>query len=248
MGSPLGPLFANFYMSSVEKKVLTDRNIASHIYCRYVDDVFVDVQDVEQLHHIIEVMQQGSVLKFTYELREENKIPFLDVLVHNDGGKFDTTVHRKATDAGRCLNARSECPSRYKTSVIRSFIRRAVRYCSTWPDLHVEFTRIKQILVNNGYSNTEVDDEIRTFLERIDRLQERKRAQTKTMSHYIITSGARSAERVLLWFKGEISVCAAQPDPTRPHDAFEKLISLERVDRFTSGLLCSMSPFNKFRI
>ena len=28
-----------------------------------------------------------------------------------------------------------------------------------------------------------------------------------------ITSGARSAERVLLWFKGEISVCAARPDP-----------------------------------
>ena len=39
-----------------------------------------------------------------------------------------------------------------------------------------------------------------------------------------------------------------QPDPTRPHHAFEKLISLERVDWFTSGLLCSMSPFNKFRI
>ena len=29
----------------------------------------------------------------------------------------------------------------------------------------------------------------------------------------------------------------SQPNPTRPHDAFEKLISLERVDRFTSGLL-----------
>ena len=40
----------------------------------------------------------------------------------------------------------------------------------------------------------------------------------------------------------------ARPDPTRHHDAFEKLISLERVDRFTSGLLCSMSPFKKFRI
>ena len=65
----------------------------------------------------------------------------------------------------------------------------------------------------------------------------------------LVTSGARSAERVLLWFKGEISVCAAHPDPTQPdptetHHAFEKLISLERVDRFTSGLLCSMSPFN----
>ena len=39
-----------------------------------------------------------------------------------------------------------------------------------------------------------------------------------------------------------------RPNPTRSHDAFERLISLERVDRFTSGLLCSMSPFNKFRI
>ena len=33
--------------------------------------------------------------------------------------------------------------------------------------------------------------------------------------------------------------------PTRPRDAFERLISRERVDRFTSGLLCSMSPFKK---
>ena len=39
-----------------------------------------------------------------------------------------------------------------------------------------------------------------------------------------------------------------RPDPTRTHDAFEKLISLEGVNRFASGLLSSMSPFNKFRI
>ena len=37
-----------------------------------------------------------------------------------------------------------------------------------------------------------------------------------------------------------------RPNPTRPHDAFEKLISLERVDGFASGLLCSMSPSINF--
>ena len=37
--------------------------------------------------------------------------------------------------------------------------------------------------------------------------------QINTGIDILITSGARSAERVLLWFKGEISVCAAQPDP-----------------------------------
>ena len=87
-------------------------------------------------------------------------------------------------------------------------------------------------------------------------LDETRRCQN--YCYTFITSGARSAERVLLWFKAEISVCAARPDPTRPdptrpnptrpHHAFEKLISLEHVDRFTSGLLCSMSPFNKFHI
>ena len=46
MDSPLGPLFANFYMSELESKVLKEKAIAPHIYCRYVDDIFVDVDNV----------------------------------------------------------------------------------------------------------------------------------------------------------------------------------------------------------
>ena len=46
------------------------------------------------------------------------------------------------------------------------------------------------------------------------------------------------------WEKSEYQ----RPDPTRPRDTFDKLISLERVHRFTSGLLCSMLQFNKFCI
>ena len=61
-----------------------------------------------------------------------------------------------------------------------------------------------------------------------------------------ITSGARSANEFFCGLREKSEY--ARPDRTRPHHAFEKLISLERVDRFTSGLLCSMSPFNKFRI
>ena len=166
MGSPLGPLFANFYMSHIEEKILTNPDIAPHIYCRYVDDVFVDVRNVEHLQQIIEAMQQNSILRFTYELSVEKKIPFLDVLVQDKDGNFASTVYRKATDAGRVLNAKSECPSRYKTSVIRSFIRRAVKCCSSWAELDMEFNRLKQILINNGYSNTEVDQEIRQYLNR----------------------------------------------------------------------------------
>ena len=41
MGSPLGQLFANFYMSEVQARTLRDKGIAPHIYCRYVDDICV---------------------------------------------------------------------------------------------------------------------------------------------------------------------------------------------------------------
>ena len=41
MGSLLGPLFDNFYMCELENKVMSDKTIVPHIYCRYVDDIFV---------------------------------------------------------------------------------------------------------------------------------------------------------------------------------------------------------------
>ena len=149
-----------------KKKTLIDKNIAPHIYCRYVDDIFVDVKDIDHLHILIEHLQVNSSLKFTYELNTQNKLPFLDVMVSSEQDKFVTTVHRKATDGGRCLNANSECPSRYKISVIRAFIRRAIRNCSSWELLHAELLRIRQLLVNNGYSNSEIEREIKLYMER----------------------------------------------------------------------------------
>ena len=175
MGSPLGPLFASFYMSEVEARTFGNKNIVPHIYCRFVDDIFVDVKDQEQLNALIEKLQENSVLSFTFELNVQNKLPFLDVLVKSEQDRYETTVYRKATDVGRCLNANSECPSRYKKSVIRAFIRRAIRNCSSWELLHAELSRVKQVLINNGYSNSEIDTEIKTFMDSVAANSTRKR-------------------------------------------------------------------------
>ena len=90
----------------------------------------------------------------------QNRLPFLDVHIDASTGKFITKVYRKPSDVGRCLNASSECPNRYKLSVIRSFIRRAFRTCSDWILLDAELKRIRQVLVNNGFSNRDIDSEI----------------------------------------------------------------------------------------
>ena len=43
---PLGPLFAIVYMCFIENKTLNEASPAPTTYCRYVDDVFVEVQSL----------------------------------------------------------------------------------------------------------------------------------------------------------------------------------------------------------
>lgn len=160
MGSPLGPTFSEYYMCDLENKVLSNEQLKPATYCRYVDDIFVVVRDEGHLQELQQQMQHESVLTFSYELSVNGKIPFLDISVETTNGKYQTSVHRKATDLGKCMHPNSECPERYKDSAIRAYIHRAHKTCSSPEILKSELCRTKQILVNNGYSNSKIDLEI----------------------------------------------------------------------------------------
>ena len=164
-----GPLFANFYLSHLENLVQSDSTIAPSTYIRYVDDCFVDIDDTHHQSRLISAFEAKSVLKFTHELSHDNVISFLDVKVERGENQFHTSVHRKPTNTGQTLNANSECPSRYKTSVVRAFVKRAIRTSSSNVTMHAEFARIKQLLVNNGYRNRDIDLEVRRQLDQLYR-------------------------------------------------------------------------------
>ena len=73
-------------------------------------------------------------------------------------------VYVKPTDAGECMKANSECPDRYKRSVINNYLTRAYKVSSSWNDFDLEIQRIKQLLINNGYTNNMVDFCLNKFL------------------------------------------------------------------------------------
>ena len=166
MGSPLGVLFAEAYMAHVESITIDRMGPKPFTYCRYVDDIFVDIQSEQELLDLKARLEAASVLKFTTEISVNNKIPFLDVAVDASGASYVTSVHRKPTDNGNCLNGLSESPDRYKASVIRSYIHRALTHCTTWALIHQELDRIKHLLVNNNYSLTDIDKQIRRQLHK----------------------------------------------------------------------------------
>ena len=61
------------------------------------------------------------------------------------------------------LNYKSECANRYKDNVIRTYIRRAFKICSSEVSFHQVHNKIKKVLVSNGYSNLAFDEELMKF-------------------------------------------------------------------------------------
>ena len=152
MGSPLGVLFADFFMGTVEEKVFQD-NRKPRTYCRYVDDTFVVVEDDQELQDLRCLFEEKSGLRFTTEKSEDGSLPFLDVLLKTVNGSINTSVYVKATNTGHCLNGQSECPQRYLETTVGAFVRRALTHCSSWRSTHQEIERVTQVLVDNGYPN-----------------------------------------------------------------------------------------------
>jgi hypothetical protein len=164
MGSPLGPIFANFYMANLEEKVLQDDGLRPNLYLRYVDDIFIVVQDTEQLENIRCAFENNSVLKFTHEIGN-NKLPFLDVEIELNNRKFESKVYTKPTNTGECLNYVSECPTKYKSGVIFTLVNRAHKVSSSKQTFDAEIKRLKQMLTNNNYPMQLVENVISKFLK-----------------------------------------------------------------------------------
>ena len=148
MGSALGVTFANYYMAHIENTVISDLTVKPKLYARYVDDCFLVVEDEEHLEHIRREFQNKSVLKFTKEVSVNNRLNFLDVAIDSNGETYVTSVYRKETNKGHFMNARGECPERYKVGMIRGLIDRTHKISSSIEIFNVECKKLKQLLIN----------------------------------------------------------------------------------------------------
>lgn len=134
------------------------------LYLRYVDDIFLLVNNIHCIENLRDSFEANSVLKFTFEIEAKKQIPFLDVNIRRNQGSFSTSVHVKNTSFGDCLNFNSLCPDRYKVGVAKALLHRGYHVSSCWDSFHVEVNRIRQLLTNNSFPMALVDRTISNFV------------------------------------------------------------------------------------
>lgn len=153
-------------MALVELRVFSDTSLNKpSLYCRYVDDIFVFCEDIAHLDRLRTRFEECSVLHFTYELTDINRqLPFLDTLVTQLDDKLHLSVYKKPSSSNETLNGAGYCPESYRRNVILGYLHRAYLITQDWADFQVEVERIRVRLIDNNYSNSEINQLITFFI------------------------------------------------------------------------------------
>ena len=170
MGSPLGPTLANLFMSYYEQIWLTEcpLEFKPKFYRRYVDDIFILVEKIEHIEKFKDYLNsKHRNINFTSEIEIEGKLPFLDISIDRNAGKFVTSVYRKPTFTGVYTHYHSFLPSIYKFGLLSTLLFRYFSICSSYVLFHLEVIEFKKIFLRNGYPSSFIDGCIKHFLDNI---------------------------------------------------------------------------------
>ena len=111
MGSPLGPILSNTFVGFHEKQLIKD--ISPIYYKRYIDDTFVIfAEDKDRDAFLLKLNGMHANLEFIIKKATENKLAFLDVIVHWENQNFYTNIYRKRIFSNDYVRYNSYSPMR----------------------------------------------------------------------------------------------------------------------------------------
>ena len=125
MGSLLGPLFANIFLSHHEKIWLENcpTDFKPLFYRRNVDDSFILFKSHEHIEPFLNYLNsQHPSINFTCEVESNKTLPFLVITISRSNGSFITSVYQKPTFTGLFTNFESFLHVIYKKGLIYTIL------------------------------------------------------------------------------------------------------------------------------
>ena len=158
MGSPLGPILADIFMSKLERDQLSSVIATFKCYTRFMDDIFVILAEDTNLEDVVSQFNQAHpFIRFTHEVEIDGRFQFLDVGLHKMvDGRLQRTVFRKSTWSGQYTHFQSFVPMQQKRNLVKCLAYRARRICSP-ETLEEELKFVSSVLRQNGYPDRFID-------------------------------------------------------------------------------------------
>ncbi|XP_053691801.1 uncharacterized protein LOC128740287 [Sabethes cyaneus] len=125
MGNPLSPTIADLVTETLLDCVLKRLNVKLPFIKKYVDDLVTAIP-LDKLDHVVDTFNSYNPnIQFTCEIEENNRLPFLDMLlVRHDDQHISTEWYQKPIASGRFLNYLSAHPPHQKINMAINFINR----------------------------------------------------------------------------------------------------------------------------
>ena len=150
MGSSLGPVLANIWMSHLEETYIFGNEFFPSFYCRYVDDTFCIFRNpahISKFHDHLNSLSPST--KFDIEMELDGKLAFLDTVVGKDSNsRPEISTKVKATDKGLYYDYNFFISERYKLNLVRCLI---YRIASSFNIFHSDLERLCNKLYKNGF-------------------------------------------------------------------------------------------------
>jgi len=93
-----------------------------------VDDILEVIKkgSVDKLTEFLNSLDAIGSIKFTYEVEQDGKLPFLDILLERtDSGGLKLCIYRKSTHTDQYLNFGAHHPVEHKLSVMKTLLERS---------------------------------------------------------------------------------------------------------------------------
>ena len=163
MGSAVGPLLANIFMSAYDNQI----GRFSKFYFRYVDDIFMTMirGGNDYLLNFVNTFHEN--LKFTIDVDNGDGISFLDSKFRSENDRVLSSWFVKKTDTGVIMNFNAVAPRLFKSGLVSGFVHRIFNTTSTWFAFDKGMMKAMEILRNNQYPKSFVQTIINSTLSSI---------------------------------------------------------------------------------
>lgn len=172
MGNPLSGFLSEIFLEKLEEGLQAE-GMLPRVYIRYVDDVFaiLDREEVEET--LRELNARHPKIRFTMEVEDEGKLPFLDLIIKRNGSSLGFEIYRKPTHTQRFIPKSSNHPIQHKMAAFSSMIHRLLNVPLSSQDFEKEKKYILDTAQINGYQSAVIS-------KRIEKLQKEKRKHQLT--------------------------------------------------------------------